>query len=319
MTCNEKKKKLVCHYNTDFTFGFSSSWQQALLLQATSICLDATHCVTNIKNGILYTIVIRHPLTGTGCPVAFMFTENHSMYPIKEFLMFVRLSIGLQAIRKIIIDISATEYNAIQAVYPNSTIQGCLFHVTKAWISKIRILVKLGNIAQNLQAHKSIMTCLKSMMWEKKIGEFTRKLKPDFIANTNIIQLSVGRMGPEDRRRRSELNAEAINEKVLPLLIEQAEDSQKRNEVIYKVKSFTTDDIIYNIIVVEDKMKACDCSNFTWNNIACEHMYLLRRYNRNIAVFVISTDLPTPEVFTDNIRTEQQQQQTIEIELQDLR
>ncbi|GAA5815842.1 hypothetical protein MFLAVUS_009358 [Mucor flavus] len=127
-------------------------------------------------------------------------------------------------------------------------------------------------------------------------------------------------MGPEERRRRRrELNAKAINEKVLPLLIEQAEDSQKRNEVIYKVKSFTTDDIIYNIIVVEDKMEACDCPDFTWNNIACEHMYLLRRYNRNIAVFVISTNLPTPEVFTDNIRTEQQQQQTIEIELQDLR
>ncbi|GAA5813628.1 hypothetical protein MFLAVUS_007112 [Mucor flavus] len=127
-------------------------------------------------------------------------------------------------------------------------------------------------------------------------------------------------MSPEERRRRRELNAEAINEKALLLLIEQAEDSQKRNEVIYKVKSFTTDDIIYNIIVVEDKMKACDCPDFTSNNIACEHMYLLRRYNRNTAVFVISTNLPTPEVFTDNIRTEQQQQQqTIEIELQDLR
>ncbi|GAA5816298.1 hypothetical protein MFLAVUS_009824 [Mucor flavus] len=102
--------------------------------------------------------------------------------------------------------------------------------------------------------------------------------------------------------------------------MEQAEDSQNGNEVIYKVKSFTTDDITYNIIVVEDKMKACACPDFTWNKIAREHMYLLRRYNINIAVFVISIDLPTPEVFTDDIRTEQQQrQQTIEIELQDLR
>ncbi|GAA5816777.1 hypothetical protein MFLAVUS_010310 [Mucor flavus] len=138
--------------------------------------------------------------------------------------------------------------------------------------------------------------------------------KPDLIANTNIIQLSVGRTGPEERRRRRrELNAEAINEELLPLLIEQAEDSQNGNEVIYKVKSFTTDDIIYNIIVVEDKMKACGCLDFTWNNIACEHMYFLRRYNRNIAVFIISINLPTTEVFTDNIRTEQQQQKTIEI------
>ncbi|KAI8085243.1 hypothetical protein BDF21DRAFT_397244 [Thamnidium elegans] len=43
---------------------------------------------------------------------------------------------------------------------------------------------------------------------------------------------------------------EAINEEVLPLFIEQAEDSQNEDEVIYKVKSFTTDDIIYNVSVV---------------------------------------------------------------------
>ncbi|KAI8053561.1 hypothetical protein BDF21DRAFT_468261 [Thamnidium elegans] len=108
---------------------------------------------------------------------------------------------------------------------------------------------------------------------------------------------------------------EAINEEVLPLLIEQAEESQNENEVIYKVKSFTTGDIIYNVRIVEDKMKACNCPDFTWNNIACEHMYLLKRYNRNIAIFVISTNLPTPEVFIDDTRTEQQQQ-PIEIELQ---
>ncbi|KAI8058819.1 hypothetical protein BDF21DRAFT_455970 [Thamnidium elegans] len=59
-------------------------------------------------------------------------------------------------------------------------------------------------------------------------------IEPDFIVNTNIIQLNVGRMDPEERRRRRELNAEAINEEVLFLLIEQSKDSQNKNEVIYK-------------------------------------------------------------------------------------
>ncbi|KAI8068815.1 hypothetical protein BDF21DRAFT_401671 [Thamnidium elegans] len=113
----------------------------------------------------------------------------------------------------------------------------------------------------------------------------------------------------KDDARVSYLETCTIDEEVLPLLIEQAEDSQNENEVIYKVKLFTTDDIIYNVSVVEDKMKVCNCPDFTWNNIAFEHMYLLKKYNRNIAIFVISTNLPTPEVFIDNTRTKQQQQQ----------
>ncbi|KAI7863294.1 uncharacterized protein EV154DRAFT_433242, partial [Mucor mucedo] len=57
-----------------FPFGFISPFQKNLLLQARSVCLDATHSTTSFSNGILYTIVTRHPLTGTGCPVAFFFT-----------------------------------------------------------------------------------------------------------------------------------------------------------------------------------------------------------------------------------------------------
>ncbi|KAI9362836.1 hypothetical protein BD770DRAFT_296584, partial [Pilaira anomala] len=40
----------------------------------------------------------------------------------------------------------------------------------------------------------------------------TNDIEPDFIANTNRIQLNIGRMGPEERRRRRrELDAESIN------------------------------------------------------------------------------------------------------------
>lgn len=98
------------------------------------------------------------------------------MYPAKEFLMFVRMSIGLQTIRKITIDVSSTKYRAIRAVYPQSTVQWCLFHVARAWMAKIRVLVKLGSSAQNAQVHKAMITSLKSMMWEKNADEFIKKL-----------------------------------------------------------------------------------------------------------------------------------------------
>ncbi|KAI9362667.1 hypothetical protein BD770DRAFT_315986 [Pilaira anomala] len=252
------------------------------------------------------------------------------------------------------------------------------------------MLVKLGNTAQNLQAHRSIITSLESMMWEKDVGKFGRKLSeffintacypeflnyfkinyldgdkyiqwcaafqpqiysnmetnnfveswhnqlkstylerkrniradrllyiiandigPDFIANTNRIQLNnIGRMGPEERRRRRrELDAESISEEVIPLLMEEVEDDQSNNESIFLVKSFTTNSVEYRISVIEDGMKSCTCPDFTWNSIACKHMYLLRRYKRVITVFVATTSLLSPEVYIAP-EAEQQQQET---------
>jgi hypothetical protein len=43
-------------------------------------------------------------------------------------------------------------------------------------------------------------------------------IKPDFIQNTKRIQLRIRRIGLEGRRRR-EMNAEAVNETVIPLMI----------------------------------------------------------------------------------------------------
>ncbi|ORE16063.1 hypothetical protein BCV71DRAFT_184140 [Rhizopus microsporus] len=72
-------------FENDFTFGFSSPWQKQLLLNNIMVCLDATHCVSHIQRGIIHTIVARHPATGTGCPVAYMFTEDHSMAAVSVF------------------------------------------------------------------------------------------------------------------------------------------------------------------------------------------------------------------------------------------
>ncbi|ORE06079.1 hypothetical protein BCV72DRAFT_188486, partial [Rhizopus microsporus var. microsporus] len=71
-------------------FGFVSPWQRQQLIRAESFCLDAAHCVPNIANIILYSIVARHSITGSGCPVTFFFTNDHSMIPIARFLRFIK-------------------------------------------------------------------------------------------------------------------------------------------------------------------------------------------------------------------------------------
>ncbi|CEI92028.1 hypothetical protein RMCBS344292_06302 [Rhizopus microsporus] len=126
------------NFENHFTFGFSSPWQKQLLLNSTMICLDATHCVSHIQRDIMHTIVARHPATSTGCPVAYMFTEDHSMAAASVFLSFVKNDIGVTTLEKITIDVSTTEHAAITAVYPEAAVQWCLFHVSHAWMGKIR-------------------------------------------------------------------------------------------------------------------------------------------------------------------------------------
>ncbi|CEI90150.1 hypothetical protein RMCBS344292_04480 [Rhizopus microsporus] len=124
----------------------------------------------------MYTIVVRHPATGTGCPVAYMFTEGHSMAAVSVFLSFVKNDIGVTTLEKIMIDVSTTEHAVITAVHPEAAVQWRLFHVSRAWMGKIRELIKLESLALNNQAHRAIIADLKAMMWEKNRETFPLSL-----------------------------------------------------------------------------------------------------------------------------------------------
>ncbi|KAG1450773.1 hypothetical protein G6F57_016327 [Rhizopus arrhizus] len=141
--------------------------QKQLLLNSTVVCLDATHCVSHIQRGIIHRIVARHPATGAGCPVAYMFTEDRSMATVSVFLSFVKNDIWITTLEKITIDVSTIEHAAITAVYPEAAVQWCLFHVSRAWMRKIRELIKLESLALNNQVHRAIITDLKALMWKK--------------------------------------------------------------------------------------------------------------------------------------------------------
>ena len=147
-----------------YIFGFVSPWQRQQLVRAESFCLDATHCVSNIVNVILY----RHSITGSGSPVSFFFTSDHSMIPIARFLRFIK-NLGpdqqLPCLKKITIDVSAAEHAAITGVFGSTvSIQRRLFHVSRVWMDQIRKKVKLGSVSANNAAHRSMMAALKDLM-----------------------------------------------------------------------------------------------------------------------------------------------------------
>ncbi|KAI9483427.1 MAG: hypothetical protein EXX96DRAFT_558171, partial [Benjaminiella poitrasii] len=100
-----------------YTFAFLLRYQLSFLKLCKDFNLDATYGVTSIEKGILYTVVVRHPNTETGFPVAYCFTTDHSSEPIIEFLTFLKIN-GMNP-NKITIYVSKTELLAIEMVFPS--------------------------------------------------------------------------------------------------------------------------------------------------------------------------------------------------------
>ncbi len=84
------QRYFVVHRNIEispgtFIFGWSSPWQQDILTNHQDIlCLDATHdtCIspTTSEKCLLYTILIKHKLSGKGIPIAFLITNKGDRY-----------------------------------------------------------------------------------------------------------------------------------------------------------------------------------------------------------------------------------------------
>ncbi|ORE19322.1 hypothetical protein BCV71DRAFT_234233 [Rhizopus microsporus] len=73
-------------YDSLFTFGFCLTWQASLLAKTKDFSLDTMHNTTAFKDSRLYTLVIRHAETGTGCPAAFLFTTDRSFLAFSDLI-----------------------------------------------------------------------------------------------------------------------------------------------------------------------------------------------------------------------------------------
>ena len=125
-----------------YAFGFVSPIQLAQLQHSRTVCMDATHKVTDRLTDIMYTIVTRDPYTGCGYPVAYMFTNDLSSGPIHQWLEFLRNTYGMDIVQ-MTIDCSIPEVNAIQAQFPGVGIHYCAFHVLQAWNRNLKSRVRL--------------------------------------------------------------------------------------------------------------------------------------------------------------------------------
>lgn len=116
-------------------------------------------------------------------------------------------------------------------------------------------------------------------------------IEPNFISNTMRIQLNIGRMGLEERRRRRrELDAEAINEEMAGLMIKEI-DEDENGVTTYEMETFTIDDVTYGINIVVEEMKSCSCPDFFWYGIVFKHMFLLKIFGRNILLLTVTCNM----------------------------
>lgn len=119
-----------------YAFGFCSPWQRVLLKQHPYWSLDATHHMGNYTNAVLFTIVIRHAVADRGVPVAYMLTNDQSAATLTEWFRSLA-DMGAKPTR-ITIDRDMAALKAIDAVWGDScTIQLCLWHVQRAWMSQL--------------------------------------------------------------------------------------------------------------------------------------------------------------------------------------
>ncbi|KAG2213242.1 hypothetical protein INT45_011467 [Circinella minor] len=131
-------KDTVDFASDQFSFGFSAPWQKELLLSTAGkfISSDATHDVSQYSDGVMYTMVIRHPIVGRGIPVAYLITNNLSSTPLVGWF-YSLASLGLTP-QRITIDHDFAEDNALTTVWPGCTTQHYVWHVQRAWMINIK-------------------------------------------------------------------------------------------------------------------------------------------------------------------------------------
>ncbi|KAI9470032.1 MAG: hypothetical protein EXX96DRAFT_389291 [Benjaminiella poitrasii] len=128
-------------------------------------------------------------------------------------------------------------------------------------------------------------------------------VEEDYLQNTQRLMLNVGRMGPEEKRRRRQIQAERINTENIQDMIRK----DNSNPGKYLVQSFSNIELQYKITVVENNMQSCTCGDFIHNRIACKHGYLLHRYNGQYSPIRTRFMDISLNVVTLNVLDEQQQ------------
>ncbi|CAG8649725.1 8936_t:CDS:2, partial [Scutellospora calospora] len=122
--------------DTGFLFAFQTKKQKESMQHARVICLDGTHGM-NKYDYHLFTLIIRHPLAGSGYPIAFLISEYKKSLTLMKWLDFLKQEHNEWCPDIFMVDDAGEEIKAIEEKFSDSTVLLCHFHVLRSWRRKL--------------------------------------------------------------------------------------------------------------------------------------------------------------------------------------
>ncbi|CAG8465573.1 36197_t:CDS:2 [Racocetra persica] len=118
--------------NQKFLLGFHTPWQYKMYQKYHELVhIDSTHN-TNSSKYFLFTILIRHPHSGHGVPLAWLILESCDSQTIEIWFRMLKND-GWAEPTAVMLDNDNAEINAIHNVFPHSKIFLCWWHLKRAW------------------------------------------------------------------------------------------------------------------------------------------------------------------------------------------
>ncbi|VDC03482.1 unnamed protein product [Peniophora sp. CBMAI 1063] len=124
-----------------FFLAIQTPYQRTRFAQLAStrlVCIDGTHNTTMYQGMQLYTLICRDG-HGKGVPTAWLLSNSGTEETLSHFLRLVRKKNPSVVPNIFMSDRDLAQMNALHAVYPESTILLCWWHVLHAWQQHIQI------------------------------------------------------------------------------------------------------------------------------------------------------------------------------------
>ncbi|CAG8578788.1 6134_t:CDS:1 [Scutellospora calospora] len=115
---------------------FQTKEQKELMKFARVVCLDGTHGMNHHKYH-LFTLIIKHPIVGSGYPVAFLISEFKRTSTLMEWFDFLKHENEEWRPDIFMVDDAGEEIRSSQDSFPDSSVFLCHFHVLRSWRRKL--------------------------------------------------------------------------------------------------------------------------------------------------------------------------------------